>query len=200
MKIATHMIVGAVLLLLLGMPCMTWAATEPFVGEIMMTGANFCPRGWANLDGQLLPINQNQALFSLLGTTYGGDGRMTFGLPDLRGRVPLHVGLGQGLTNRREGNKGGEEVHALTMAEMPQHQHALNGSTGGSNSEVPTGNLLATQRRKAPMYAPAGPGTLTPLHATGVGPAGNSQAHNTMPPFLTIRFCMALQGVFPSRP
>jgi microcystin-dependent protein len=199
MKTGTHLIVSAVFLLLLDLPCMAWAATEPFVGEIMMTGAVFCPRGWADLDGQLLPVNQNQALFSLMGTTYGGDGRTTFGLPDLRGRMPLHVGQGPGLTSRRQGQKDGEEVHALTMSEMPQHQHALNGSTVGGNSEHLTGNLLADQHKKLRIYAPAGTGPLTPLHATSVGSAGNSQAHNNMPPFLTIRFCIALQGVFPSR-
>jgi microcystin-dependent protein len=183
----------------LGIPSMTLAAVEPFIGEIMMFGSNFCPRGWADLDGQLLPINQNQALFSLLGTMYGGDGRTTFGLPDLRGRVPLHVGQGPGLMSKTQGSKGGAEAHALTMAEMPQHHHAFHGSTGGANSEVPTGNLLATQKRKDQIYAPAVPGTLTPMHDTSVGPAGNNQPHNNMPPFLTMRFCIALQGVFPSR-
>jgi microcystin-dependent protein len=194
------LIFGVVMGILVGMPSMTVAAMEPFVGEIMMTGANFCPRGWANLDGQLLPINQNQALFSLLGTTYGGDGRRTFGLPDLRGRMPLHLGQGPGLTNQRQGTKGGAETHTLTITEMPQHQHILNGSTGRGNQEVPTGNLLAVQKRKDQIYVPAGTGALTPMHGTSVGPAGNSQAHNTMPPFLAVRFCIALQGVYPSRP
>lgn len=193
------LIVGVVMSMLVGMPSLTVAATEPFVGEIMMTGANFCPRGWVTLDGQLLPINQNQALFSLLGTTYGGDGRTTFGLPDLRGRMPLHPGQGPGLANKRQGEKGGAELHALTIAEMPQHHHGLNPSTGSGNQEVPTGNLLAVQKRKGQIYVPAGTGALTPMHATSVGPAGNSQPHNIMSPFLAVRFCIALQGVYPSR-
>ena len=174
------------------------AATEPFIGEIMMTGANFCPRGWASTDGQLLPINQNQALFSLLGTTYGGDGRTTFGLPDLRGRVPLHPGTGPGLAPRRQGEKGGEERHALALNEMPMHQHALNASSGQATQDSATGNLLNAQGRKREFVAP-GTGALTPMHPTTIGPAGSGVQHNVMQPFLGINFCIALQGIFPSR-
>ena len=199
MKDLTKMIVGAVMVILFGIPSTALAGSEPFVGEIMMTGANFCPRGWANLDGQLLPINQNQALFSLLGTTYGGDGRTTFGLPDLRGRVPLHVGQGVGLTNRSQGSKSGTEKHALTTSEMPKHQHALYASKGNGSQPVPTGNLLAHQSRKTPIYATAKAGGLTPMNKTAVGPMGNSQSHNNMQPYLALRFCIALQGVYPSR-
>ena len=186
-------------MVLLGIPTTASAAAEPFLGEIMMTGANFCPRGWANLDGQLLPINQHQALYSLLGTTYGGDGRRTFGLPDLRGRTPLHIGQGPGLTKRNQGAKGGAEKHALTVPELPKHSHALNGSTGGGNQQSPTRKLLGNQNRKKKIYSNAGDGSLTPMHATAVGPAGSSKPHNNMQPFLAIRFCMALQGVYPSR-
>lgn len=191
-------LIGA-LAIILSMPSLALAGPEPFVGEIMMFGSNFCPRGWANLDGQLLPINQNDALFSLLGTTYGGDGRTTFGLPDLRGRVPLHMGQGPGLTNKNLGAKGGTEKHTLTISEMPKHQHGLNASKGKGSQPVPTGNLLATKKPKSKMYAMSKAGALTPMNKAAVGPVGKSQAHNNMPPFLALRFCMALQGVYPSR-
>jgi len=199
MKDLTTMVVGAVTAILLGIPSTALAAVEPFVGEIMMFGGNFCPRGWANLDGQLLPVSQNQALFSLLGTTYGGDGRTTFGLPDLRGRVPLHVGRGPGLADRRQGSKGGEENHTLNISEMPAHQHSLNASKGNANQQSPTGNLLANQNRKSRIYAPSAADSLTPMHETAIGSTGGNRAHNTMQPFLSIRFCIALQGVYPSR-
>ena len=165
----------------------------------MLFGGNFCPRGWANADGQLLPINQNDALFSILGTTYGGDGRRTFGLPDLRGRVPLHVGQGAGLTNRRQGDKSGAEKHSLRIAEMPKHQHALNASKQLPDQVSPTNNVLATQSRKKRMYAPFSGKTRTRMNANAIGSAGSGQAHNNMQPFLAIRFCIALQGVYPSR-
>ena len=190
--------IGA-LVVILGMPSIVLAGSEPFVGEIMMFGANFCPKGWANSDGQLLPINQNQSLFSLLGTTYGGDGRTTFGLPDLRGRVPLHMGQGPGLTNKNLGTKGGVEKHALKISEMPKHQHGLNASKGSGSQPVPTGNLLATQGRKSKMYATSKAGPLTPMNRAAVALEGKSRAHNNMQPFLAIRFCIALQGVYPSR-
>lgn len=175
-----------------------YASSEPFIGEIMMTGANFCPRGWANADGQLLPINQNQALFSLVGTIYGGDGRTTFALPDLRGRVPLHAGTGPGLTQRRQGERGGEERHALILNEMPAHQHALNASNGQATQDSVANNLLNAQGRKREFVAP-GAGPLAPMHPTAVGPAGGGIPHNVMPPYLGVRFCIALQGIFPSR-
>ena len=199
MNTLSQRVLGVVLGLVLGVPALSLAAAEPFIGEIMMFGGTFCPRGWASLDGQLLPINQNDALFSLLGTTYGGDGRTTFGLPDLRGRVPLHVGRGAGLTEKRQGAKGGSENHQLTVSEMPHHQHALNGSVGGSREQAPTGNLLGTQNRKNSTYTPAGAGALTPMHSTAVGPTGGNQPHNNMQPYLGIRFCIALQGIYPSR-
>ncbi len=199
MKNLTEMILGAALFILLGIPSPSLAAAEPFVGEIMMFGGNFCPRGWANADGQLLQVNQNDALFSLLGTMYGGDGRTTFGLPDLRGRVPLHVGQGPGLTNRRQGSRGGKENHALNIAEMPKHQHALNASNGKGSQTVPTGNLLAHESRKSPIYDIASNRGLTPMNKAAIEAVGKSQPHNNMQPFLGIRFCVALQGVYPSR-
>ena len=183
-------------LTLSGLPQAALAGPEPFIGEIMLTGANFCPRGWADANGQLLAVAQNAALFSLLGTTYGGDGRTTFGLPDLRGRVAIHTGQGPGLSNRNQGSKSGAEKHTLTVSEMPQHIHGLRGSNNAATAKIPSGNVPAKTRRNA--YAP-GSGPLSPMASTSLGPAGNTQPHNNMQPFLTIRFCVALQGIYPSR-
>ncbi|HEV2773681.1 MAG TPA: tail fiber protein [Thermoleophilaceae bacterium] len=161
---------------------------EPFLSELRLMSFNFAPKGWAMCNGQLLPINQNQALFSLLGTTFGGDGRVNFALPDLRGRVPIHVGRGHTL-----GEKGGEQAHTVTIAELPTHTHAANASTNGANTPVPSNNLLASSGN---LYAP--PSGLTTLHPSSVTNAGGSQPHLNMQPFLTLTFCIALQGIFPS--
>ena len=161
---------------------------EPFLCEIRLMSFDFAPKGWAMANGQLMPINQNQALFSLLGTTFGGDGNTTFGLPDLRSRTPIHVGNGHLL-----GEKGGEQAHTLSLAEIPTHVHALNALSDDAAVDAPGGNLLASG---ANQYAPAPPNmTLVP---SSVGNAGNSQAHLNMQPFLTLSFCIALQGIFPS--
>jgi microcystin-dependent protein len=164
--------------------------SEPFLGEIKIVSFNFPPKGWAECNGQLMPINQNQALFSLYGTNFGGDGRVNFGLPDLRGRAPMHVGAGH-IT----GERGGEINHTLSLAEMPAHTHALtvNGSAG--NTGVPAGNFLADTVDK--VYAT--PQSLVPLVAGTVGNAGGSQAHNNMMPYLVLNFVCALQGIFPSQ-
>jgi microcystin-dependent protein len=162
----------------------------PFLSEIRIMSFVFAPKGWALCNGQLLPINQNQALFSLLGTTFGGDGRVNFALPDLRGRVPIHVGSGHTL-----GERGGEQAHTLSIAELPVHTHVAQASSATGNSFVPTSNLLA-KVEGVDAYAPAAnlvammPGTITN--------AGGSQAHLNMQPFLTLSFCIALQGIFPS--
>jgi len=148
----------------------------------------FAPKGWALCDGQLLPINQNQALFSLLGTTFGGDGRVNFALPDQRGRAPIHVGSGHTL-----GERGGESAHTLSTAEMPTHQHQAQAATVAADVSVPTGNNLA---QAANLYSP--PTNLVSLSPTTVGSVGGSQAHLNMQPFLTLSFCIALQGIFPS--
>ena len=174
------------------------SANEPFIGQLMIFGGNFCPRGWANADGQLLPINQNQALFSIFGTYYGGDGRTTFGLPDLRGRVPIHVGQGPGLTDRRQGSKGGEESHALNKAEMPNHHHPLYGSIDRATESTAQGNLLASPKR-GPIYAQPSKSRPVPLNNRSIGPQGSSRKHNVMQPFQTLRYCVALTGVYPSR-
>jgi microcystin-dependent protein len=162
---------------------------EPFLSEIRMMSFPFAPKGWATCDGQLLPINQNQALFSLLGTTFGGDGRVNFGLPDLRARTPIHVGDGHTL-----GERGGEQAHTLSISELPTHTHLVNASstaTGGNAN--PTGRFLGGGNNV--YHAPANLVTLTPGSITNTG---GSQAHLNMQPFLTISFCIALQGIFPS--
>ena len=170
--------------------------SEPFLAEIKIVGFTFNPRGWANCDGQLLPINQNQALFSLLGTTYGGDGRTTFQLPDLRGRTPLHAGQGPGLSNRTLGQRGGTQTEALNVSQIPNHGH-LQGSGDQATQTSPVGNVLASRpRRGSRNYTPVA--GLTGL-AGGPGSAGSGQAHENSQPALVVRFVIALQGLFPSR-
>jgi microcystin-dependent protein len=166
----------------------------PFLGEIKVISFNFAPKGWALCNGQLLPINQNQALFSLLGTTYGGDGRVTFALPDLRGRMPMHVGQGHTL-----GERAGQEAHTVTLSEMPQHVHVLQGSLasaapGGTVTNQPANNMLSLATTDV-YTTGAGNTTLAPASITSVG---GSQPHENRQPFLTLGFVIALQGVFPS--
>jgi microcystin-dependent protein len=161
---------------------------EPFLSEIRLMSFNFAPKGWAMCNGQLLPINQNQALFSLLGTTYGGDGRVNFALPDLRGRTPIHVGSGHTL-----GERGGEQAHTLSVAELPTHTHAMLGSATNADVVSPTDNVVA---QSSQLYGPAA--QLTALDPSSNGTVGGSQAHLNMQPFLTLTFCIALQGIFPS--
>jgi microcystin-dependent protein len=160
----------------------------PYLSEIRMMSFNFAPKGWALCNGQLLPINQNQALFSLLGTTYGGDGRTTFGLPNLQGRVPVHRGTGF-----VQGQSGGEQTHTLVVGEEPVHTHTAVGTLTAGDAPIPTGNYLGAANN---MYAPlANP---TTLHPSTIGNAGAGQPHENMQPYLVLSFCIALQGVFPS--
>jgi microcystin-dependent protein len=161
---------------------------EPFLSEIRIMSFVFAPKGWALCNGQLLPINQNQALFSLLGTTFGGDGRVNFALPDLRARAPIHVGSGHTL-----GERGGEQAHTLTSSEMPMHFHFLQGSTTNGDSPNANNTVLAAALN---LYGP--PNNLTTLDPSSVTKVGGSQAHLNMQPFLTLSFCIALQGIFPS--
>ena len=163
---------------------------EPFLSEIRLFSFGFAPKGWALCNGQLLPINQNQALFALLGTTYGGDGRTTFGLPNLQGRVPIHVGSGHSL-----GEQAGEQAHTLSIAEVPAHVHTAQASAASGTQNVPANNMMLSQRA-AEIYRP--PSNLAPMIAGTVANAGGSQAHLNMQPFLTLNFCIALQGIFPS--
>ncbi len=162
---------------------------EPFLSEIRIFSFGFAPRGWALCNGQLLPINQNQALFSLLGTTYGGNGQTNFALPNLQGRTPIHTGSGRFL-----GELGGEQAHTLTQSEMPTHAHALQASNSNAATNNPNGAVLANAT--AVYHAPT---SLVPLNPTAVANAGGSQAHLNMQPFLTLNLCIALQGIFPSQ-
>ena len=164
--------------------------SEPFLSEIRIMSFNFPPKGWALCNGQLLPINQNQALFSLLGTTYGGDGRVNFGLPNLQGRAPLHMGSGHTL-----GERGGEQAHTLSISEVPTHTHSAGASNTNGTVILPTGNLLAGSSNQ--LYGPAQ--NLSAFNAATIGNVGGSQAHLNMQPFLVLTFCIALQGIFPSQ-
>jgi microcystin-dependent protein len=163
---------------------------EPFLSEIRVFSFIFAPKGWALCNGQLLPINQNQALFALMGNTYGGDGRVNFALPDLRGRVPIHVG-----NNRILGTRGGEQAHTVTIAELPTHTHVAQASAAAGTQNVPANNMMLAQRA-AEIYRP--PSNLAPMAAGTLSNAGGSQAHLNLQPFLTLNFCIALQGIFPS--
>lgn len=170
--------------------------SEPFIGEIRMFGGNFAPRGYAFCDGQLLSIAQNSALFSLLGTIYGGDGRTNFGLPDLRGRIPLHQGNGPGLTDRRIGQRGGVENVALSINEMPNHGHALTASPDPGATDDAQGGFRARSRvRSYRLNAPLN----RTLSSASVDNAGANQPHNNMMPTLCVNYIIALLGVFPSR-
>jgi microcystin-dependent protein len=162
---------------------------EPFLSEIRIMSFGFAPKGWALCNGQLLPINQNQPLFSLLGTTYGGDGRVNFALPNLQARAPIHMGSGHTL-----GERGGEQAHTLSIAELPTHVHTASATNVLADTNASTGNLLAGVNNG---YAAAA--ALTTLIPSTIGNVGGSQAHLNMQPFLVLTFCIALQGIFPSQ-
>lgn len=169
--------------------------SEPFLAEIRIVGFNFAPRQWAFCDGQILPINQNQSLYSLLGTTYGGDGRTSFALPDLRGRVPIHVGNSNGGASHQLGSKSGQENVVLSEAEMPQHTHRARGTSADGTTPIPIDGVLAAS--PSAMYGD--PDGLVALRTGTIEADGSSQGHNNMQPYLAINFCIALQGLFPSR-
>lgn len=168
--------------------------SEPFLAEVRIVGFNFAPRGWAFCDGQILPINQNQSLYSLLGTTYGGDGRTSFALPDIRGRTPIHVGRSDGGSEHRLGQKSGEETHTLSANEMPQHRHVVFASSTEANANVPTGHVLARSVETEPYRDLTNPVSMQPPLNVGGG-----QAHENMQPYIALNYCIALQGLFPSR-
>ena len=182
-------------------------SADPLLGAIMMVGFNFAPRGWATCDGQLLPISTYQALFSLLGTIYGGDGRTTFALPDLRSRFPMHVGQGPGLSVRSQGQKSGAEAVTLTPLQMPSHAHTAQTTVEVPSSDAtgpaasPNSNIPARPASGVPQYADptqadgAVPGTAS----TTVNATGGNQPHANMPPYQVVRFCIALEGIYPSR-
>ena len=173
--------------------------SEPFIGQIQPFGFNFAPRNWAQCDGQLLPIAQNQALFSLLGTTYGGDGRVTFALPDLRGRTALHYGTGPGLSPRTIGQRSGSETATLTAAQLPPHSHTVAFKTGPGTSNVAAGNVPAQDAgvQSATYSDAAADGTMDASMIPNSG--GQGQGHPNMQPYLVVNWCIALQGIFPSR-
>lgn len=165
--------------------------SEPFLAEIRIFGFNFAPRGWAFCDGQILPINQNQSLYALLGTTYGGDGRTTFALPDLRGRTPVHVGDGH-----VQGQRAGQEQVILTAGQMPAHSHTAQATSDTASTPIPSSNALAGSAPNELYHAAS---SLAGLNAGTIANAGGSQGHDNMQPYITLNFCIALQGLFPSR-
>ena len=173
---------------------------NPFVAEIRPFAFNFAPTGWMFCQGQLLSISQNTALFSLLGTTYGGDGHTTFALPDFQGMVPMFYGQGPGLSLVDEGETSGSETVTLLQSEIPSHAHTLNVSTAAATTQDPAGHFLAVPdaRSGSPIYDPTASG-LSQMAFTEVGVAGSGQPHNNMQPYLCLNFCIATQGVFPPR-
>lgn len=171
---------------------------DPFVAEIRIFPFNFAPKGWAWCDGQLLPISQNTALFSLLGTTYGGNGTSNFALPDLQGRSPMHPGQGPGLSLHDLGETGGSETVTLLESEMPAHNHAL--QTFNDIGEDRLVNSTAAMARSTGGFLYNAPGALVQMSPQAISPVGGDQPHNNMQPYLTFYFCIALQGVFPPRP
>lgn len=171
---------------------------DPFIAEIRMFAGNFPPRDWALCDGQLLPITRYAALFSLLGTTYGGDGKTTFALPDLRGSAPLMAGQGSGLTPRSPGESGGEETVTLSLTQMTAHTHGVAASNGAGGQTPPNHVWSKAETRGTNAYAPAA-GTQPAMSATALAPSGGGQPHNNLMPYVVVNFIIALQGVFPPR-
>jgi microcystin-dependent protein len=175
--------------------------SEPFLGEIRMVGFNFAPRGWALCNGQLMSIAQNTALFSLLGTTYGGNGQTTFALPDLRGRAPLHQGQGPGLTPRTIGESSGSEAVTLLITEIPAHTHLLEASSGTGNANTATSNFIASTSdpNTGEAFNSFATAANTTMNPASIGVSGGSQPHENMQPYLCVNFVIALEGIFPSR-
>jgi microcystin-dependent protein len=172
--------------------------SEPFVGEIRMFAGNFAPRGWAFCDGQLLAVSQNDALFSLFGTIYGGDGRTTFGLPDLRGRIPIHAGHGPGLSERRLGAKSGEESVTLTLNQTPSHSHGMSANSTQGDSATPTG-AFAPDAAGSNIYITSLNPPVVNLNSSMLSHIGGSRSHTNLMPYLCIHFIVALFGIYPSR-
>ena len=204
-KVTRTFVLGALALAVALGGAMVWStsakASDSFLAQVKMFGFNFAPRGWALCDGQILPINQNQSLFSLLGTTYGGDGRTSFALPDLRGRFPMHKGSSNtdGSTDHTLGQKDGSETNTLTTAQLPSHTHAATAHaySGSGNSEYPMSRVWAKASRMR-KYSTAAPNVEMRSGAVTLT-AGISQAVNNMPPYITVNYAIALQGLFPSR-
>ncbi|MGJ8570400.1 MAG: phage tail protein [Hoeflea sp.] len=170
--------------------------SEPFVGEIRMFAGNFAPRGWAFCDGQLLAVSQNDALFTLLGTIYGGDGRTTFGLPDMRGRLPIHAGHGPGLSERRLGAKGGAENVTVTVNQLPSHTHVYNASTTAATANTPQDAFIG-ESPTIDVFSEATASTT--LSSSAISQVGGSQPHTNLMPYICVNFIIALVGIYPSR-
>ena len=174
------------------------AGSNPYIGEIMLTGAVYCPRGWAEAAGQMVPISQNQALYSVYGTTYGGDGSKTFALPDLRGRIAMGQGAGTGLTPRNQGQMTGTETTTLTISQMPPHNHILTASTAAPNTGTAANNSFAQFAGTSAYTSTVSPRTI--MAQQTIAPAGGGAPFSTMQPSLTLRYCVALIGEYPPRP
>lgn len=172
---------------------------DPFVAEIRIFPFNFAPKGWAWCDGQLLPLSQNTALFSLLGTTYGGNGKSNFALPDLQGRAPMHPGQGPGLSLHDLGETGGSETVTLLESEIPSHAHGVMASTALANAQLPTTNMALARSAQGAAYQTNTAANLVAMSPSALTPAGGDAPHNNLMPYLTFYFCIALQGVFPPR-
>jgi microcystin-dependent protein len=172
---------------------------DPFLAEIRIFPFNFPPKGWAWCDGQLMPLSQNTALFSLLGTTYGGNGKSNFALPDLQGRAPMHPGQGPGLSLHDLGETGGSETVTLLESEMPSHSHSLAVSSDDGDLKAPTSNRVLARSTNGFLYQNSISSGLQPMSDSALAPSGGDQPHNNMQPYLTFYFCIALQGVFPPR-
>jgi microcystin-dependent protein len=171
--------------------------SQPYIGEIRMFGGSFAPAGWAFCDGQLMPISENDALFNLIGTTYGGDGQETFGLPDLQGRIPMHSGQGPGISqNYQIGEKAGAESVTLSTQQIPIHNHGWLASNDPSNSLLPASNVVSTPLNITPYFAG---NASVPLNASSLQPVGGSQPHDNMMPFLCVTYIISLFGIYPSQ-
>ncbi|WP_374405294.1 phage tail protein [Pelagerythrobacter sp.] len=172
---------------------------DPFIGQLLIFAGNFAPQGWAFCNGQLLSIPQNQALFSLLGVTYGGNGTTTFGLPDLRGRFPVHPGSGPGLAPIQQGEMDGAETHTMSVNEMPLHNHTMHAELAGADKQTPQGNMLGLTSASNPIYAAPNPAEDRTMAPGSIGTAGGSQPFSIRNPYLGINFIIALEGIYPSR-
>jgi microcystin-dependent protein len=195
--LSRHTLLLFLVVLLAMMASVPASAQEPFIGEIRFVGFNFAPQGWLPCDGRLMSISQNTALFSLLLTTFGGDGKTTFALPDMRGRVPVGTGQGAGLTNRNPGDQGGKETVTLTIAQMPAHRHNLMASSAAANTTAPAGDTLANSST-TPVYSTGT--TNVAMKNTSINTAGQGQPHENMQPFLGMTCIIAVQGIFPAHP
>lgn len=172
---------------------------DPFVAEIRIFPFNFAPKGWAFCDGQLLPLSQNTALFSLLGTTYGGNGKSNFALPNMQGNAPMHPGQGPGLSLHDLGETGGSQTVTLLESEIPSHPHIMRASSDTADNNVPTNNLASHPLGRGNNLFTTAASPLVAMSGSALTPAGGDQPHNNMQPYLTLNFCIALQGVFPPR-